>query len=149
IGRICKERGVLLHCDATQAVGKLPVDVEALGVDLLSFTAHKMYGPKGIGALYIRRRNPSVKLEPQITGAGHEGGVRSGTLDLPGIVGFAEALKLSLAELPAENARLARVRERLFAGLRAALSDVQLNGPNLDEPDLRLAGNLNLSFAYV
>lgn len=149
IGRICKERGVLLHCDATQAVGKIPVDVEALGVDLLSFTAHKMYGPKGVGALYIRRRNPSVKLEPQITGGGHEGGVRSGTLNVPGIVGFAEALKVSLAEQPAENFRLGKLRERLLAGLQGALSDVQLNGPNLDEPDLRLAGNLNLSFAYV
>jgi cysteine desulfurase len=149
IGRICKERGVLLHCDATQAVGKLPVDVEALGVDLLSFTAHKMYGPKGVGALYIRRRNPSVKLEPQITGGGHEGGVRSGTLNVPGIVGFAQALKLSLAEQPAENTRLSGLRERLYTGLQGSLSNIQLSGPNLDEPGLRLPGNLNLSFAYV
>jgi cysteine desulfurase len=149
IGQICKRRGVLLHCDATQAVGKVPVDVEALGIDLMSFTAHKMYGPKGVGALYVRRRNPSVKLEPQITGGGHEGGVRSGTLNVPGIVGFARALQISLAEQPAESVRLARLRERLFAGLQSEVSDVQLNGPNLEEPHLRLPGNLNVSFAYV
>ena len=149
IGRICKERGVLLHCDATQAVGKIPVDVEDLQVDLLSFSAHKMYGPKGAGGLYIRRRNPSVKLEPQITGGGHEGGVRSGTLNVPGIVGLAKSLELCLAEQPAENQRLRALREKLHTGLMEALPDVSLNGPSLDLTDLRLDGNLNLSFAYV
>jgi len=149
IGKICKARGVLFHCDATQALGKIPVDVEALNVDLMSFTAHKLYGPKGVGGLYIRRRNPSVKLAPQLTGGGHEGGVRSGTLNVPGIVGLAKALELSLAEQPAENARLLALRNRLSEGLMSRLSNVTLNGPILEDTGLRLPGNLNLSFAYV
>ena len=149
IGQLCKQRGVLLHTDATQAVGKIPVDVEALGVDLMSFTAHKIYGPKGIGALYVRSRGPRVRLEPQIDGGGQEGGLRSGTANVPGIVGFARALELCLAELPAEAARLSGLRDRLFAGLSAGLSDVALNGPALDLPGLRLPGNLNVSFGYV
>jgi cysteine desulfurase len=161
IGRLCKARGVLLHCDATQAVGKIPVDVEALGVDLMSFTAHKMYGPKGIGALYVRSRRPQafpggagsparrVRLEPQIDGGGQEGGLRSGTANVPGIVGFARALELCLAELSAEAVRLQGLRDRLYAGLTAGLNDVSLNGPALDEPGLRLPGNLNVSFGYV
>lgn len=149
IGRICKERGVLFHCDATQGVGKLPVNVDQLQVDLMSFTAHKMYGPKGVGALYVRRRQPSVRLEPQIDGGGQEGGMRSGTLNVPGIVGFARALELCLAELPRESARLAGLRDRLNAGLIAAIEDISLNGPALDLPELRLPGNLNVSFADV
>ena len=155
IGQLCKQRGVLLHTDATQAVGKIPVDVEALGVDLMSFTAHKIYGPKGIGAL-LRRGAPSPRvgrpagaIEPQIDGGGQEGGLRSGTANVPGIVGFARALELCLAELPAEAARLSDLRDRLFAGLSAGLSDVTLNGPALDLPGLRLPGNLNVSFGYV
>ena len=149
IGRICKQREVLLLCDATQAVGKIPVDVEELQVDLMSFTAHKMYGPKGVGALYVRRRAPHVRLEPLISGGGHQGGLRSGTLDVPGIVGFARALELCLAEMPAEAARLRGLRNRLYHGLSTALSDVVLNGPALEHEDLRLASNLNVSFAYV
>ncbi len=149
IGRLCKQRGVLLHTDATQAVGKIPVDVEALGVDLMSFTAHKIHGPKGIGALYVRSRGPRVRLESQIDGGGQEGGLRSGTANVPGIVGFARALELCLAELPAEAARLSGLRDRLFAGLSADLSDVALNGPALDLPGLRLPGNLNVSFGNV
>lgn len=149
IGRICKERGILLHCDATQAVGKLPVDVEALSVDLLSFTAHKIYGPKGVGALYVRRRQPSVRLEPQIDGGGQEAGMRSGTLNVPGIVGFAKAIELCLAEQPRESQRLAELRGRLFQGLQDSIEDVSLNGPALDRSDWRLAGNLNVSFADV
>jgi cysteine desulfurase len=148
IAAICKQRGALVHCDATQAVGRMPVDVHKLGVDLLSFTAHKIYGPKGVGALWIRRSTPQVRLEPQITGGGHEGGFRSGTLNVPGIVGFATALELCLAEMPVEQPRLAALRNRLFAGLTEALDGVTLNGPALD-PTLRLAGNLNASFAYV
>jgi cysteine desulfurase len=149
IGQLCKRRGVLLHTDATQAVGKIPVDVETLGVDLMSFTAHKIYGPKGIGALYVRSRDPRVRLEPQIDGGGQEGGLRSGTANVPGIVGFARALELCLAELPAEAARLSGLRDRLFAGLSTGLRDVALNGPALDLPGLRLPGNLNVSFGYV
>jgi cysteine desulfurase len=149
IGRICHQRGVLLHCDATQAVGKLPVDVEPLRVDLLSFTAHKIYGPKGVGALYVRRRDPSVRLHSQIDGGGQEGGLRSGTLNVPGIIGFAKALELCLAEMPSETERLTALRNRLDEGLTALLDGVTLNGPALDEPGLRLPNNLNLSFAYV
>ena len=113
IAAVCKARGVLLHCDATQAVGKIPVDVRSLDVDLMSFTAHKIYGPKGIGALYVRRRDPIVRLEPQITGGGQQEGRRSGTLNVPGIVGFATALQLCLDELPTEMQRLATLRNRL------------------------------------
>jgi cysteine desulfurase len=149
IGRLCKERGVLLHTDATQAVGKIPVDVDALNIDLMSFTAHKIYGPKGIGALYVRSRGPRVRLEPQIDGGGQEGGLRSGTANVPGIVGFARALELCLAELPAEAVRLGGLRDRLFAGLNGGLSHVTLNGPALDLPGLRLPGNLNVTFGYV
>ena len=149
IGRLCKQRGVLLHSDATQAVGKIPVDVEALGVDLMSFTAHKLYGPKGVGALYVRSHDPRVRLEPQIDGGGQEGGLRSGTANVPGIVGIARALELCLADLPLDAARLSGLRDRLFAGLSAGLSHVVLNGPALDLPGLRLPGNLNVSFGYV
>jgi len=148
IGKICRERGVLLHCDATQAVGKIPVDVEQLHVDLMSFSAHKMYGPKGVGALYVRRRDPIVRLEPQIVGGGQEGGRRSGTLNVPGIVGFAKALELCLAELPAEAKRLANLRNKLWAELDQQLQPLQLCGPSL-ETKLRLPGNLNISFGDV
>lgn len=148
IGEICRERGVLLHCDATQAVGKLPVDVEQLHVDLMSFSAHKIYGPKGVGALYVRRRDPIVRLEPQIVGGGQEGGRRSGTLNVPGIVGFATALELCLAELPTEAKRQAGLRNKLWEGLCDQLENLQLCGPAL-EGSLRLPGNLNISFGDV
>jgi cysteine desulfurase len=148
IARVCREHGVLLHCDATQAVGKLPVDVNELGVDLMSFSAHKIYGPKGIGALYVRR-DPPVVLQPQIDGGGQERGRRSGTLNVPGIVGFAKALELCLAELPTEAQRLAALRDRLFDRLKAALPQIVLNGPSLDEPAMRLPGNLNVSIEGV
>jgi len=154
IAAICKRRGVLVHCDATQAVGKIPVDVGRLGVDLMSFTAHKIYGTKGIGALYVRQRNPIVRLDPQISGGGQQEGRRSGTLNVPGIVGFATALGLCLAELPSELSRLATLRNRLAAAILDELDDVVLCGPALDEsyPDdtpLRLPGNLDLSFGNV
>lgn len=148
LAAIARERGAIFHCDATQAIGRAPVDPHALGIDLMSFTAHKLYGPKGVGALWVRRTSPQVRLEPQIAGGGHEGGFRSGTLNVPGIVGFAKALELSLAELPAEQTRQQLLRDRLFAELTAAIEGVTLNGPAL-EPELRLAGNLNCSFAYV
>jgi cysteine desulfurase len=149
IGQICRARGVPLHCDATQAVGKMPVDVQSLGIDLLSFTAHKIYGPKGIGAL-LRRRSPgAMRLQSQIDGGGQEHGMRSGTLNVPGIVGFARALELCLAEMPGESVRLAGLRNRLGAELFRSLDGLSLNGPALEEPSWRLPGNLNLSFAWV
>ncbi len=148
IAAVCTQRGVLLHCDATQAVGKLPVDVDQLGVDLLSFSAHKIYGPKGVGALFVRSR-PVVRLRSLIDGGGQERGLRSGTLNVPCIVGLAKAIQLCVAEMADESRRLAGLRNRLFAGLCAAIHDVSLNGPALDNAALRLAGNLNASFAYV
>jgi len=149
IGRLCKQHGVLLHTDATQAVGKIPVDVEQLQVDLLSFSAHKLYGPKGVGALYVRRRDPAVRLEAQIDGGRQERGLRSGTLNVPGIVGLARALELCRDELPAEAERLRGLRDRLFAGLSSRIRGVRLNGPPLERTELRLPGNLNCRFAGV
>jgi cysteine desulfurase len=145
VGRICKERGVLFHTDAVQAVGKLSVDVEEMGIDLLSLTAHKMYGPKGVGALYVRRRNPHVRLEPLFDGGGHERGLRSGTLPVPLVVGFGVACELCRQEMAAESERLTRLRERLREGIMGRLDGVTLNG----HPAERLPGNLNLSFAHV
>ena len=149
IAEICKSRGVLLHCDATQAVGKMPVDVAQLGVDLMSCSAHKIYGPKGVGALFVRGRDPIVRLEPQITGGGQQEARRSGTLNTAGIVGFAKALELCLAELDGESVRVATLRNQLWDGLSERLGELQLGGPALDESDaagnpMRLLGNLNL-----
>jgi cysteine desulfurase len=145
IGKLCKERGVLFHCDAVQAAGKLPLDVETMAIDMLSLSAHKMYGPKGVGALYVRRRNPHVRLEPMFDGGGHERGLRSGTLPVPLIVGFGQACDLCRQEMTAEATRLTGLRERLRAGIMGQLEEVRLNG----HPTERLLGNLNLSFAYV
>ncbi|HQU45077.1 MAG: IscS subfamily cysteine desulfurase [Planctomycetia bacterium 21-64-5] len=149
IGAICRTGGVPLHCDATQAVGKIPVDVDALNVDLMSFSGHKVYGPKGVGALYVRRRSPPLRLQSQIDGGGQEGRLRSGTLNVPGIVGLARALELCLEEMPAEMPRLAELRDRLFAQLVGRVAGVTLNGPSLERRQWRLPGNLNVSFAYV
>lgn len=148
ISAICRERNVVLHTDATQAIGKMPVDVERLHVDLMSFSAHKIYGPKGIGALYVRRKNPLVRLEPLLDGGGQEHGIRSGTLNVAGIVGFAKAIELCLGEMSTEPSRLSRLRDQLFHGLCQSISDVQLNGPAL-EADVRLPGNLNCTFGNV
>ncbi len=145
IAALCKERGVLYHCDATQTAGKMEIDVEALGIDLLSCSAHKIYGPKGVGALYVRRRNPRVRLEPILYGGGHERGLRSGTLNVPGIVGFGEAMRLCLELRDEETPRIRALRDRLQERLTTELDFVKLNG----HPTERLAGNLNLSFAYV
>jgi cysteine desulfurase len=145
IGRIARERGVLFHTDAVQAAGKVPFDVNASNVDMASISAHKMYGPKGAGALYVRRRNPRVLLTPIIDGGGHERGMRSGTLNVPGIVGFGKAAVLCREELPAESVRLAALRDRLFDGLRRNLDEIFVNGSMTE----RLPGNLNVSFAYV
>jgi cysteine desulfurase len=145
IGRLCKERGVLFHTDAVQAAGKVPLDVEEVGADLLSLSAHKMYGPKGVGALYVRASNPRVRLAPLFDGGGHERGMRSGTLPVPLVVGFGKACEMAAAEMPAEAERLLRLRERLRRGIGEGLEEVSLNG----HPTERLPGNLNLSFAYA
>lgn len=149
IGKICRARDVLLHTDATQAVGRIPVQVDDLNVDLMSFSAHKMYGPKGVGALYVRRSVRQVRLVAQIDGGGQERGMRSGTLNVPGIVGFARALSICLEEMPAEAPRLAALRNSLWEQIAARIADVGLNGPRLDNPSLRLPGNLNASFGNV
>jgi cysteine desulfurase len=145
IGKIAKEKGVLFHCDATQGVGKIPVDVQAMGIDLMSFSAHKIYGPKGIGALYVRKKNPRVRVAAQMDGGGHERGMRSGTLAVPLIVGFGKACDLCEQEMPTESARLSKMRDRLQSGIMGALEETYLNG----HPTNRLPGNLNISFAYV
>ncbi len=144
IGRIAKKRNVLFHSDAAQAAGKIPLDVEEMGIDLLSISAHKMYGPKGIGALYVRSKGPRVNLKPIIDGGGHERGLRSGTLNVPGIVGFGKACEIARAEMPSEAERLTALRERLKDGLLRRLDEVYGNGA----PE-RLPGNMNLSFAYI
>ena len=145
IGKIAKSRGVLFHCDATQGVGKIPVDVEAMGIDLMSFTAHKIYGPKGVGALYVRKRNPRVRLAPIIDGGGHERGMRSGTLPVPLVVGFGKACEIAQEVRPTESVRLARLRDKLQEAIYKSLDEVYLNG----HATQRLPHNLNISFAYV
>src|SRR5437762_2205170 len=145
IGKLCKEKGVLFHTDAVQAAGKVPLDVEEMGIDLLSLSAHKLYGPKGQGALYVRRKNPRVRLDPLIDGGGHERGMRSGTLAVQNIVGLGIACELCRKELPEESQRLLKLRQKLHQGIISQLDEVELNG----HPTERLPGNLNLSFAYV
>jgi cysteine desulfurase len=145
IGKIAKERGVLVHTDGTQAAGKIPVDVAKDNIDLMSISAHKMYGPKGVGALYVRRRNPRVQLTAQMDGGGHERGMRSGTLNVTGIVGLGEACAFCKAEMPEESKRLEYLRDKLKDRLLAALDEVYVNGTM----EHRLPNNLNISFAYV
>ena len=145
IGRVAKEKGIIFHCDATQGVGKIPIDVEEMGIDLLSMSAHKIYGPKGIGALYVRSKKPRVRLSPIIDGGGHERGLRSGTLNVPGIVGLGRACDIAREEMAEEAARLTRMRERLKDGIFTKLDEVYVNG----HPTQRLPGNMNISFAYV
>ena len=145
IAELTRPRGIVLHTDAAQAVGKVPVDVDELGVDLLSFTAHKMCGPKGIGALYVRRRRPRLAVDPLVDGGGHEQGLRSGTLNVPGIVGFGAAAAICSADLAEESARVGRLRDRLLAGLRERLDGVTVNGSLA----ARLPHNLNVSFEGI
>ncbi|MDO8795643.1 MAG: IscS subfamily cysteine desulfurase [Vicinamibacterales bacterium] len=145
IGAIAKEKGVLFHTDAVQAVGKVPFDVNALKVDLVSVSAHKMYGPKGVGALYVRRRNPRVLLAEQTSGGGHERGMRSGTLNVPGIVGLGAAAAICQAEMAADTERIRTMRDRLNAALHGNLDEIYING----SVEHRLPNNLNISFAYV
>jgi len=145
IGKLARERGVIFHTDAVQAVGKIPFNVNEMNVDIASLSAHKLYGPKGVGALYVRRRNPRVLLTPIIDGGGHERGMRSGTLNVPGIVGFAKATQIARENLANESAEMFRLREKLRATLERELDEVYING----DLQQRLPGNLNMSFAYV
>lgn len=145
IGAVCRKHGVLMHTDAVQAFGKIAVDVEALNVDLMSLSAHKIYGPKGVGALYVRRRRPRVRLAPQIHGGGHERGNRSGTLNVPGIVGFGFAAKVARESLAEESAHILALREHLRTRLMTEIPHATLNG----SAEHRLPGILNISFAYV
>lgn len=160
IGAVCRERGVLFHTDAVQGFGKIPFDVEEINVDLASVTAHKLYGPKGVGALYVRARKPRVRLDPILHGGGHERGFRSGTINVPGVVGFGRAVEISMAEREEESRRMRLLRRRLFDGITQELTGVSLNGPALPEvsadgslapgqQEWRLPGNLNASFAGV
>lgn len=145
IGALCHKHGVLFHTDAVQAYGKVPLDVEAMNIDLLSMSAHKVYGPKGVGALYVRRRRPRVRLAPQIHGGGHERGNRSGTLNVSGIVGFGAAARLARELMPEESARITSIREHLRTRLMTEIPHATLNG----SAEHRLPGTLNISFAYV
>ena len=145
IGKICKERGVLYHSDGVQAVGKIPVDVIKDNIDLLSITAHKLYGPKGVGALYVRRKNPRVQITSQMDGGGHERGMRSGTMNVPAIAGFGKAAELCRLEMAEESKRLRFLRDKLRAKLERELDEVFING----DMEHRLPHNLNMSFAYV
>src|SRR5215467_8642337 len=145
IGRICKQRGVVFHSDATQAIGKVPFDVDKLGVDLVSITAHKMYGPKGAGALYVRSKDPRVKLAAMIDGGGQERGMRSGTLNVSGIVGLGKSAEIAGSQMSAESVDLLRLREKLRSGLQRNLEDVRING----DLERRLPGNLSMSFAHA
>ncbi len=145
IGKLAKEKGVLFHVDGVQAVGKVPVDVQKDNIDLLSMSAHKFYGPKGVGGLYVRRKNPRVQLSAIIDGGGHERGMRSGTLNVTGIVGFGKACELCMNEMPAESEKLSRLRDRLKDQLMSQLDETFINGSMVH----RLPHNINISFAYV
>lgn len=145
VGAVCKQRKVLFFTDAAQAVGKVPIDVEAMGIDLLSLSGHKLYAPKGVGALYVRRRKPTVRLEPILHGGGHERGMRSGTLNVPGIVALGEACRLSHEDLEAEVGRLAAMRDRFETAVLARLPHVKVNGC----PEHRLPGTTNLAFKFT
>jgi len=145
IGAITRERGVLFHTDAVQAFGKIPLDVDEMNIDIASITAHKMYGPKGAGALYVRRKNPRVKLAPLCLGGGHERGMRSGTLNVPGIVGFGEACEICMNEMGEESKRIGAMRDKLHDAFLKELDEIYLNG----HPEKRLPQNLNISFAFV
>ena len=145
IGKLCHEKGVIFHTDGVQAVGKIPIDVQAMNIDVLSLTAHKIYGPKGVGALYVRRRNPRVQIAAQIDGGGHERGMRSGTLNVPGIVGLGKACAICQEEMATEAVRLQAMRDSLRAKLESHLDYVEVNG----SWEHRLPGNLNMSFVYV
>jgi cysteine desulfurase len=145
LGKLAKEKGIIFHTDATQAVGKIPVDVEGMGIDLLSATAHMLYGPKGVGALYVRRKNPRVRLAPMVDGGGHERGMRSGTVPVPLVVGFGKAAEICGEVMGEESKRMAALRDRLQEQILSKVDEAYVNG----HPTLRLPHNLNISFAYV
>jgi len=145
IGKMCRERGVLFHTDGVQAIGKVPVDVNKDNIDIMSITGHKIYGPKGVGALYVRRRNPRVQITAQMDGGGHERGMRSGTLNVPSIVGLGEACAIAQREMPEEMKRMRYLRDKLTSKLQAGLDEVFING----SMEHRLPQNLNMSFMYV
>src|SRR6059058_3924472 len=145
IGKLCRERGVIFHTDAVQAIGKIPIDVNKMNIDVASMTGHKIYGPKGCGALYVRRKNPRVQLVPLIDGGGHERGMRSGTLNVPGIVGLGKACALAMEDMPLESVKISALRDRLRDKITGLLDEVYINGST----EHRLPGNLNISFAYV
>jgi len=145
IGKLCREHGVIFHTDATQAVGKIPIDVNKMNIDVMSISAHKMYGPKGVGALYVRRKNPRVQISAIIDGGGHERGMRSGTLNVPGIVGLGKACAICMEDMAKESCRMAGLRNRLRDNIMGRLDEVYVNG----SMEHRLPGNLNISFAYV
>lgn len=150
IGTLCHEKGVIFHTDSTQSIGKIPFDVRKMNVDLASISGHKIYGPKGMGALYVRKKSPRVKLAAQMDGGGHERGMRSGTLNVPGIVGLAKALELCIEDMPSETKRLQFMRDKMWMDFQAELDEIYINGPDpLDKPEWRLPGNLNVSFAFV
>lgn len=145
IGAAARRSGIFFHTDAAQAVGKIPIDVDAMKIDLMSFSSHKFYGPKGVGGLYLRKVNPRVRLEAQIEGGGQERELRSGTLNVPGIVGMGEALKWAVLEMDRDNRRIAALRDKLAEGLESRLDEIQFNG----HPAERLTGNLSVSFGYI
>jgi len=150
IGKLCREKGVLFHTDATQSVGKIPFDVQKQNVDLASLSGHKIYGPKGVGALYVRKKNPRVKLTAQMDGGGHERGMRSGTLNVPGIVGLGKAIEIAMQDMQSDTERIQTMRDNMWKKFQAELDELYINGPDpLEKPEWRLPGNLNVSFAFV
>jgi cysteine desulfurase len=150
IGKLCHEKGVIFHTDATQSIGKIPFDVQKMNVDLASLSGHKIYGPKGVGALYVRKKSPRVKLASQMDGGGHERGMRSGTLNVPGIVGLAKAVEICIEDMESDTKRIQGMRDKMWMDFQAELDEIYINGPDpLEKPEWRLPGNLNVSFAFV
>jgi cysteine desulfurase len=150
IGKLCHEKGVIFHTDSTQSIGKIPFDVQKMNVDMASLSGHKIYGPKGVGALYVRKKSPRVKLTSQMDGGGHERGMRSGTLNVPGIVGLAKAVEICIADMATDTKRIQGMRDKMWMDFQAELDEIYINGPDpIEKPEWRLPGNLNVSFAFV